>query len=752
VAGIVSLQIPKVQTAIASRLLSDVRSKMDGDITFGAIKILPFNTLIIQDILVSDAHPYEESFFEPQDTAFYFENIVASFSLRSLFDPNGIRLRKLTVTGGLVTSVMEGYKQPNFQRIFNTKPANYFNPHAAESTFHLSVRKINIRDMRIRLLNTIPDKKSLKDHGIHWKDMEARGNIKIKDFSLTGVNMQGTLVDLQVEEKSGYRMLHAEGMVKFTQGHAAVREFRMVDPWTNLYLPSFDMLFQRPSDMQYYTDKVRMTFEYKLSRTSDEQFQDDPKFKNFDGTRRFTSDQNRHFKGIIAKDAIKSSLSVEEIEQLCNNIKSVRLADTTYRMSSDTALTSFINWSRSLYPKAKNLILVFGDHGGGWGLKSDGKYDFTKAINYDDNVEDSYLTAKDVQNGILKSKDQRVKLIYTDACLMAVHENFESYAKVTDYALSAVELTPSRGGNYYVMLDNINDTTGDDESLNNACKSYIDYLNTSWWTEEGYCDLGIYDLRKNGALTTVCKSIAENLVECWNNAEPITPEASLREWKHYIRSAVSRCELYITIVGTGIKEMYIPTVIKTYLSTDGIKPDKKGKYDGEALLNWVLGDSESLTIVANNYPDEILELEEILEHYSSQEYCIADFLKVLNESLKKGGLSDDKNPFIALESNYISALKDMSYINCTKKTSETDYAYRHCGPGIFLYTFNPDSYGKVANPQHFIFKDLKLEDAISYYENSDFNKATSWISFLKLNDVSPSLVKNPTRETNNKLK
>jgi len=493
------------------------------------------------------------------------------------------------------------------------------------------------------------------------------------------------------------------------------------------------------------TDKVRMTFQYKLSRTSaTARFQDDDKYKNFNGTRRLTTDINTHFKGTIPKGSLKLKLDAEEIAELCNKINSQRIGDTTYVMASDTALTSFINWSRTLYPKAKNLILVLGNHGGGWNLDTDGLYDCTKSIEQDDNIAKSrMMTAKDVERGIQTSSAKRVKMIYTDACLMSVHENYETYANVTDYALSAVEYTPGPGGNYYVFLESLNATAADDESLWNTCKSYIDYLNTTWWKEEKYCDLGIFDLRKNSTLTAVCKSIAEKLVACWNDQTPITPGGSVTLWKEHIRKAVSGCELCVS--AASLEDKYVPASIKPYMKEAGLEPDSNGEYEKpDDVIDWLLGDSESVNKARLNHPNDMIIMQEYVEYESHEEYCLADFLRVLNKSLKDGGAADANNPFIQLRSDYISKLKALSYINCTDRTSEADYAYEHCGPGIFLYTFNASAWGK-GYVKYFKYKEIKLEDAIRYYQASDFDKVTSWSAFLKLNDVAPSLITNPTR-------
>lgn len=491
------------------------------------------------------------------------------------------------------------------------------------------------------------------------------------------------------------------------------------------------------------TDKVKMTFQYKLSAKN---FQGDEKYKNFDGTRRFSTDQNVDLKGWMEKDELPKTLDANGIEIACKAIKSDRIGDSKYVMTTDTELTHFINWSVRQYPKAKNLILILGNHGGGWNLKSDGKQDYTKSIESDDNIKGGpTLTAKAVQRAIAASDAKRLKMIYTDACLMSVHENYETYAKVTDYALAAVEYTPGCGGNYYELLERLNGVGPDDESLWNFSKSYIDFLNNEWWPSNQPFDLGIFDLRKNSALTAVCKSIGESLVSYWNNNTPITPSSLIGydRWIQYIRHAVSRCEL--CVYGTTIEKKYVPADLVPFLESEKIYPDENDEYDENKILKWLLGDSKSVETAKNQYPDAVLELMEAVEADSHEEYCLADLLNVLNNTLKEGGLQDAQNPFIQLHANYISALKNMSYINCTMKTSETDYAYEHCSPGIFLYTFNPESWDK-GYEHYFRFYGIELADAIKYYADSDFNKSSSWINFLKLNDIAPSLLTNPTRD------
>ncbi|MBQ2515493.1 MAG: hypothetical protein II533_04050, partial [Bacteroidales bacterium] len=91
---LVAMQIPSFQTYIARKAVEKLEQKMDGTITFESLKLKPFNALVAKDVTVLDKHPYidPDGRFAPVDTLFHAGTIVATFSLRSLLDPDGIYL------------------------------------------------------------------------------------------------------------------------------------------------------------------------------------------------------------------------------------------------------------------------------------------------------------------------------------------------------------------------------------------------------------------------------------------------------------------------------------------------------------------------------------------------------------------------------------------------------------------------------------------------------------------------------------
>lgn len=500
------------------------------------------------------------------------------------------------------------------------------------------------------------------------------------------------------------------------------------------------------------SDKVKMTFQFKLSAC----LQNKEECRNFNGTRRFTLDGNTQFKGVIPKDSLPPYFAEfkkkpEQYKAFCDAVSSECIGDASYVMASDTALQSFIDWSLSLYPDAKNTILILGDHGSGWSLHYDGVADnATRAIEFDDdNVKGSFLSLRAMERAISKSKNHKLSMIYTDACLMATHENLVTYAKVADYAMTAVEVTAGRGGNYYVLLETLKSSESDEASLWNACTSYIDYLNTSWWLTEGYCDLGIYDLRKYGALTAVTKTISSELVSKWNDLSelPVSDSLGLSQWRHFMRVAVSRC-MSIVEPPYYVAASKINADLITYIEEADIQKkyiDNKLCYRGVQLLDWLLGDSKTIEAARESVSGSVIQLQNFFKNKSCDEYSIADILRVLNENLKDAQVPDVYNPFITLRSEYLKALKSISYINCTKRTpaaSAADYPYEFCGPGIFLHSLNPENYNRDGILK---YKDITLADAIRYYQETDFDKTANWSTFLQLIDVTPTILYNPSR-------
>lgn len=155
------------------------------------------------------------------------------------------------------------------------------------------------------------------------------------------------------------------------------------------------------------SDNVKMTVQFKLS------VREQKRYPEFDGTRRFDLDDNKHLVGTM-----KSNVQIYpiiyfpfELGNLLSKLKSECIADSLYDMSKSDALADFITWSMKQHPNAKRTILILNDHGSGWELTNDGKQG-TRAILQDDNTK-KIMSLGSVVEGIKKSVG-KVDLLYTD--------------------------------------------------------------------------------------------------------------------------------------------------------------------------------------------------------------------------------------------------------------------------------------------------------------------------------------------------
>ena len=114
------LQSPRIQTALARNLASRLNEGIEGELTIGRVQLLPFKTLILRDVVLTDNDPLSTSFFEPRDTIARIGIATVSFSLKGLTSKEGIHLARVALRGGSFTLVREGPGQSNLKRILMT--------------------------------------------------------------------------------------------------------------------------------------------------------------------------------------------------------------------------------------------------------------------------------------------------------------------------------------------------------------------------------------------------------------------------------------------------------------------------------------------------------------------------------------------------------------------------------------------------------------------------------------------------------
>lgn len=169
-------------------------------------------------------------------------------------------------------------------------------------------------------------------------------------------------------------------------------------------------------------------------------------------------------------------------------------------MGEPDNLSSFINHAYSTYP-AEEYALIMWDHGNGPIIG------YGKDMLYDNDT----LTLKEMQTAMAATpfnKDNKLKWVGFDACLMASAELACVWAEYADYLVASQEVEPSFGWNYG-FLGNIS-TQSTTELLGGITKGYLESCE-AYYKKKGYTDrdttLACYDLSKTDALTTALANL-----------------------------------------------------------------------------------------------------------------------------------------------------------------------------------------------------------------------------------------------------
>ena len=231
-------------------------------------------------------------------------------------------------------------------------------------------------------------------------------------------------------------------------------------------------------------DRVRMTGQIKFSA----QYQSDP---DMQGTIRFLLSDKDSDEEIDYSETLETDLALYDPDNLAD----------------------FITWSKKMYP-ADNYILVLWNHGGGWMPNTD--MPKTRAVIFDDTMENQAMSIDELVEGVEKS-DTHFKMIYYDACLMGMLENYCSLVDIADYALGAAHTTPGIGGNYTSLLELL----ATDDDFETIMGKYMSE-SMSLWSIVGYAhDFTLIDLSKMGEVTTVLKDVAEELVASYDDYQQV---------------------------------------------------------------------------------------------------------------------------------------------------------------------------------------------------------------------------------------
>lgn len=265
-AGILVIQLPQVQTYVAGKVVDRLDDKLDGDIHFEKIHLKPFTTLVLKKVAIIDRNPQKcavDPLAEPVDTFFRADYIIAKFTLQGLFKHDCLHLDKAYINGAQMNLVIEdkvdegdGDTQiDNLSRIFRLKKKS---EHAYNEKEIFHIKDVQIIDMGFAMKDFGIDQTPYHG-GINWNDLD------VKDIDLTAKNLQfknsimsGELKSMSFREKSGYICNSLTGSAKVGRGKTIIEDLLLIDPWSEVSLPSFMMSYTNVKAFKDFISEVKL--------------------------------------------------------------------------------------------------------------------------------------------------------------------------------------------------------------------------------------------------------------------------------------------------------------------------------------------------------------------------------------------------------------------------------------------------------------------------------------------------------------
>ncbi len=268
------IQLPKVQTHIAAKVVEKLDQNIDADISFEKIHFQPFRTLVVKNIVIIDRNPAVDPInpaAQPVDTFFRAGYITAKFSFESLFKQESFNFSEVTVSDAQMNLVTEDNHNSRIKRPFIDNLSRIFGLIPPEAPVYTETEIFHIKKARIENMGFALKNRSSRRvpylGGINWDDLDVR-NIKIEAKELMFKNsiMSGYCDFLSFNEKSGYRMEKLTGSARVGRGKTIVENLHLDDPWSELHLPLYMMSYKNAMAFQDFIGSVKIDAEIAESK------------------------------------------------------------------------------------------------------------------------------------------------------------------------------------------------------------------------------------------------------------------------------------------------------------------------------------------------------------------------------------------------------------------------------------------------------------------------------------------------------
>ena len=269
---LVLLQNPGVQTWLSDKIVENVFSGIDGNVTYDKIHFKPFNTIIINNLAIKDKRPYippEEviekwdNYRGPCDTLFAAEYVIVRFSLWGLASPSNPRLNieKAEVKNGVFVLVIEDGRTSLERMLHLPKDRGIsYNADTTAASLAIHIENVELDNVDYVMLNykrqTMP---IIKPGSVNWADMHCYGvTAHGKDLSIVNGVISGTMNSCSFREKCGIDVSQVAADFSIREGYVDIENIFIKDQYSETHVPFFRMIYDGAIAFTDYVHNVRM--------------------------------------------------------------------------------------------------------------------------------------------------------------------------------------------------------------------------------------------------------------------------------------------------------------------------------------------------------------------------------------------------------------------------------------------------------------------------------------------------------------
>ena len=264
-AGVIAIQSPRVQTALARRAVSLLEDRIDGDVEVGSVSVRPFDAVVLENVLVRDRNPYSDGTLAPQDTLLHVGSLSARFSLKGLLRKERISISRVRLEDATFNYIMEPGTN-NLSRVFRLVP----DPDKPKKDFGdlLEAGRVDVEGLTFRMVNypvaahqRETGRPPVPDHVIDWNDLEIKADVHVSGLLVKDGEVSGNADHIWIADKTGLHLEDVSGKAKVGHGQVLLDNLHIQDLDSDLHLRHFRLL----GPMEDYADflnRVRIEAEF----------------------------------------------------------------------------------------------------------------------------------------------------------------------------------------------------------------------------------------------------------------------------------------------------------------------------------------------------------------------------------------------------------------------------------------------------------------------------------------------------------